>query len=369
MATPRPNGTKKTTKKARTSPPKPVRRTGIARIEWSPYKIDGLDVRLFQATYYDHDGDEVIPEGIPAIDTGYVFREDMVRELAWAVWPHDNDDPAAAPNWTPCLLAGPKGSGKTSLVLQVAARCNIRVFRTNLNVGTTTRHLKGRLGAQDGRTVFVPGVATMAMERGGWLLLDELSGVTPPVALSLFPIMEAQGSVLLEDAQPPRYVKRSPYFRVICTDNCIGAMQEESRFSYSGTNPDMNEALLDRIGSVIEVPYLTEDREHQAIASMIPTVDSDNLEGMIRVANAVRQSHEVAGGFSTRMVMEWARRATAGIQKANGKVVHPVEDDNFLMECAQAAFLRRQNSLVERDAIAEVIRRVFAIDADDEVGF
>jgi len=36
--------------------------------------------------------------------------------------------------------------------------------------------------------------------------LDEISGATPPVALSLFPVLEPEGEVYLEDGQPPRYL-------------------------------------------------------------------------------------------------------------------------------------------------------------------
>ena len=329
------------------APKKPSDNT-VARTEWKPFKIDGIDVRLFRATYYN-------AAAVPKIDPSYVFRADMVREFAWAVWPHDQGE------WTPCLLTGPKGSGKTSFVLQMAARCNVPVFRTNLNVGTTVRHLKGRIGAQQGNTVYVPGLATMAMEQGGWLLLDELSGATPPVALCLFPILEPDGSVALEDAQPIRYVRRHEDFRVFATDNTIGASMEEARFEYSGTNPDVNSALLDRFGSMIEVGYMDRPDEHRAVAGKVGNIDSDDLEGMVRVAHSIRESREVGSGFSTRMLIEWARRVAAGQQLADGTIVASadMDEDTYILNCARAAFLNKQKSSVERDAIEEVIRRVF----------
>jgi len=349
----------------RKSPPKAKTPTTpddnkIVETKWTPFQIDGIDVRLFRASYFNAAGDELERAAVPEIDPSYVFRAEMVREFAWAVWPHDQGD------WTPCLLTGPKGSGKTSLVIQIAARCNVPVFRTNLNVGTTVRHLKGRVGAQNGKTIYVPGIATMAMEAGGWLLLDEVSGATPPVALSLFPILEPTGAVLLEDAQPPRYVRRHKDFRIFATDNTIGAAMEEARFEYSGTNPDVNSALLDRFGSLIEVGYMAEKDEHCAVASKVKGIDSGDLEGMVRVANGIRESSEVGSGFSTRMVIDWARRVAAGLQHANGDIVHADEmaDDLHILNAASAAFLNKQKSSVERDAISEVIRRVFAIEED-----
>lgn len=294
--------------------------------------------------------------GVPAVDPTYVFRAHLLRELAWAVWPHD------AGAWTPHLLVGPKGCGKTSLVMQVAARCNVRVHRINLHVGTTTRHLKGRVGASGGSTVFVPGVATRAMEDGDWLLLDELSGATPPVALALFPILEPAGEVILEDAQPPRYVARSPDFRLFGTDNVIGADQEDARFAYGGTNPEVNEALLDRFGSTSQVGYLPEAQEYDLLMSKVPELNKTVAEGIIRVAKNVRES-DVGIAFSTRMIVEWGRRFAAGRAIPGG--VKPYSDKLDVLKCAKPAFLTRMRSKMERDAVVEIIARVIKIDLAD----
>lgn len=319
---------------------------------WETFSLPGIDVQLRRCI--THNGKS--RPAVPKKDPSYVFREDHVRELATCVWPADNAD------WMPLLAAGPKGSGKTSLVLQVAAHCGIPVYRINLNVGTSVRHLKGRVGAVQGQTVFVPGVATLAMENGAWLLLDEVTGATPPVALALFPILEPDGDVLLEDAQPPRYVNRHPDFRVFATDNTVGADMEASRFEYRGTNPDMNSALLDRFGGMIHVPYLSDRNEHAAIAAKVPTVDSIALEGLIICANNIRATAELPA-FSTRMVYNWARRIAMGKLDANGKQLLGEDyqlDADWILACAKPAFLDKQRSMVEREAINEIIRRQFA---------
>ena len=317
---------------------------------WEPYRIPGVNVRLYRIAGPRR-------EGVPVIDPDYVFREDMVREVAWAAWPHDGSLSS------PSLVVGPKGSGKTSLIRQIAAHCNIRVHRVNLNVGTTVRHLKGRIGASDGSTIFVPGVATMAMEYGDWLLLDEVSGATPPVSLSLFPILEPDGEVYLEEAQPARYAVRHDDFRIFATDNTIGAAQEESRFSYGGTNPEMNEALLDRFDSCVQVGYMGVHDEHKAIMSKVPSIDPEDLEGMVRVAQKIRTGTDHGISFSFRMLVAWARRVSAGYIDADGNaIVLPDERyDSFILEAAYPAFLRKMRSKIDRDAVVEVIRRLFDI--------
>lgn len=321
--------------------------SGAEELTPSPYgerfNLEGVTVPLYRRT-----GEEALG-GVPRIDPNYQFRDHLVREISWAIWPHDMGAP------TPCMIVGPKGSGKTSIVMQIAAHCGIPVMRINCNSGTTVRHLKGRVGAQDGSTVFVPGVVTQAMETGAWLLLDEVSALPPPVSLALFPILEPDGEVLLEDAQPPRYVKRHPNFRVFATDNTIGTMQESSRFAYSGTNPEANEALLDRFGSTVEVDYLPPVAEHALAKALAPGIENDDLEAIIRTARNVRSGGSIA--FSTRMVIDWARRIGAGRLQADGRTKGC--DDTLIKEAAASAFLNRMRTRTERQEVEEVMQRLF----------
>ena len=344
------------TKPTKVPPPPKKRSPGKVRKAGGvePFALPGIDVRLYRRTG---------PRGtqVPSIDEGYQFRPELVEELAWSAWPADGGSPFNV------ALVGPKGSGKTSLVEQVAARANIPVYRVNLNVGTTVRHLFGRIAVRDGATVFVPGVVTKAMEEGAWLLLDELSGATPPVSLALFPVFEPDGAVWLSDDDPPRYINRHPNFRLFCTDNTIGAANEDSRFNYQGTNL-MNAALVDRIGTTLQVDYLDPAAEKAALLSRVklPTdakwarLADMNIDGLIRVANKIRASEDIGGGFSHRMLLDWSRRVVTPRMDARGKPKKTTGSTTEIIAAANSSFLAKMPSRSDSDAILGVIQRIFA---------
>lgn len=336
---------KKPTRKA--PPKKSDKATAASRWEslstWEPFQIDGLNVRCMRKKGPAH---QLVPKLKP-----YLFREAILRELAWAIWPHDGAPPS------PVLAVGPKGTGKTTLIKQLAARANQGVYRTNLSIGTTVKHLMGHRGAKDGSTVFYDGIVTRAMEEGLWLILDEVSGATPHVALTLFPVMESDGEVYLSEAEPARYIKRHPDFRIFMTDNVLGAAQEETRFNYSGTNPDQNEALLDRIHSTIQMGYPEPKEEHAIVRMNLPHLTeahADWVQLVIRIVSKIRADKQ-APAFSTRMVIEWVRRITAGRQDAAGKVYQL--DKAQIMQAAQYAFLSKMRSKGDETVVLEVISR------------
>jgi len=332
--------------------PQPLPAAPLQKFSYTPITIEGIDVRLMRR-------DGPVHPLVPKRDPHYCFREDLLREIAWSLWPHDGGAPM------PIALVGQKGSGKTSLIEQVAAHCNIPVWRINLNSGTTVRYLKGRTGAKDGSTHEILGPVPLAMEAGGILLLDEVSGGTPPVNLSLFPVLEPEGAVYLEEGDPPRYVRRHPDFRIVVTDNTIGADQAENRFLYQGTNL-MNAALLDRVDTCLQVPYMDSDQEKATLLKRVGLpadpklrkIMELNVEGMVRVAGHVREAVDISGSFSHRMLVSWARRVVAGTQNAKGDITRKGLVSE-ITAAAHPAFLTKLSSPEDRSAILEMIQRVF----------
>lgn len=107
---------------------------------------------------------------IPSVDNNYLFRPEVMRDLLSYMGGED-----------PILLFGPTGSGKSSVVLQLAARCEIPVFRITGSASTESSDLFGMYSLQDGATKFVYGPAVKAALLGGILLVDEADRIPPDV--------------------------------------------------------------------------------------------------------------------------------------------------------------------------------------------
>lgn len=140
----------------------------------------------------------------------------------------------------PAVLIGDTGTGKTSLVKELAAEMGLEVMRVNLNGGTTPDKLEGRFQLDGKRTYFQYGVVPEAMRDGKLLLLDELNAALPDTLFTLHPLLEEQPRFFVPDTGE----EFTPHenFRVVATMN--------PTHDYAGTR-QLNMALYSRFGAVI----------------------------------------------------------------------------------------------------------------------
>jgi len=183
--------------------------------------------------------------GIPAKIEGYHFRPELVDSLAYALTVNER-----------IYLSGHTGTGKSSLVDQVAAYLNWPVVRVNFDSEISRMDLIGRevLTQEDGTTVskFVDGILPTAMQQPCILLLDEIDFVRPDVAYVLQRLLETDGElVITEDGG--RRVKPHPLFRIVATGNTKGQGDETGHYTGARTQ---SAAFLDRFCVWADVPYL-----------------------------------------------------------------------------------------------------------------
>lgn len=201
------------------------------------------------------------------------------------------------------LLQGPTGSGKTALARWYCAENNKSYVRIGLNGGCTAEDLVGHYIICNKETVWVDGLLTQAARNGWVIVVDEINGGPPDILFILNPLLDDE-RILILSSKDGEIVHPHKDFRLVATCN-------PTEEGYAGTS-EMNEALLDRFQTIIYIDYSI-DVENKILDEygVKENVKKDLMEFVRRVRYAY-QNHELSTPFSTRSVMNLARRYKQG---------------------------------------------------------
>jgi len=223
---------------------------------------------------------------VPARDPNYIFRPFELFRVLYAVITNQR-----------AYLHGHTGTGKTTLVEQVAAVLNWPVMRVNFDSEITRMDLIGRdvLSSEDGATTstFVDGILPQMMSGPYIGIFDEIDFVRPDVAYVMQRAFEGNGLMLTEDGG--RIVKPHKMFRMFATGNTVG--QGDEHGMYQGARPQ-SMALLDRFTVWVKVEYMSASDREKLIAANAPTLGGDLLK---RVNQYVGEHLEA---FTTAKVLQ-----------------------------------------------------------------
>lgn len=248
---------------------------------------------------------------VPKIDKNYIFNEhidDIIEDIK------ENKK---------VLLVGHTGTGKTSSILQIAARTNNPVKRVNLNDQITISDLVGFHSAENGNVVFKYGVIPTAMKYGFWLFLDEIDCSDPGILAILNPILEGNPLELKENGG--ELILPHQNFRVFASANTMGCMQD-FRYLYMGTKL-MNEAFIDRF-RVYYIDYMNIHQETSLLINVFldyyqskngqltpEKIESNMAQITALCASMVKGANNIRIGFmngtienctfSTRRLIDW----------------------------------------------------------------
>lgn len=215
------------------------------------------------------------------------------------------------------LLPGPKGTGKTSLVCQIANRIGHPVIRLNITGFASISDFVGCMGLKDGSTVWKDGPVISAMRNGYWLLLDEFNFGDPRVMSLFHSILETNKP---DEGVHPSYTLKEndgevvvahPNFRVFATLNNLNNDDGD----YTGTEK-INAALLDRFtghGMVINVPAMSYRQELKIVSMRVPNLPRTVAKRACELAAALRNGGDkvpVLRGFSTRELLNFCSKLT-----------------------------------------------------------
>ena len=257
-------------------------------------KVFGTRSKLldFDVPVFRWDGEH--PD-VPDLIDDYVFRPKLLARVLYALVGDKRG-----------ILTGHTGTGKTTVIEQVAARLNWPVARDNMDSGRDRQDFTGGhvITIKDGVQVteFQDGLLIQAMEAGYIMILDEFDAARPDVLFALQRPMEGKGFIVTEDGG--REITPNAWFRIMATANTKGRGDEHG--AYSGTRV-MNSAMLDRFTVWAEVPYLTEAQTNKLLVNK--GVGSDMADVMATYFGLHTKAFEMGETtipLTPRTMLEWA---------------------------------------------------------------
>ncbi len=201
----------------------------------------------------------------------------------------------------PALLVGDTGTGKTSVVRELAKENNKKFTRIPITGETTPEDLLGKYELVNGDTKWIVGILIQAMLRGDYLTIDEINMALPEVLALLYELFDDSKSVTVTQ-HDGEIVKPHKDFRAFATMNPVD--------EYAGTK-ELNKALKSRFGMTIEMRYVDAETEVQIVTQKCK-IEEDVARKIVDFGQWARQAKEEDEIFytcSTRDLLQWGHLA------------------------------------------------------------
>lgn len=271
-------------------------------------------------------------EFIPPIDPDYVFPVDVLKNVVMAVEMN-----------IPVYIWGHAGTGKTTLLSQVAARTGRPVLRVQHTANMEEDQIVGGWRVRAGQTVFELGPLAMAMKYGWTYIADEYDFGRPEVLSVYQAVLEGSPLFIKEADMANRIIRPHANFRLFATGNTNGQGDESGL--YGGTNMQ-NAANFERFGVVQQMPWMEFETEARVISrkAKIPLEDAKKLVDFAKRVREEFDGQKMSNPISPRSLIYAGK---LGIARKNYQTG------------LELAFLNRLTA-VDREAATQLAQRTFA---------
>lgn len=205
----------------------------------------------------------------------------------------------------PLYAYGHKGTGKTTDLLQIAARTGRPHIRVQHTGNTEESHITGQYVVRNGNLEFQLGLLAIAMQRGMMYIADEYDFARPEVLAVYQPVMEGEPLVIKEAPPDMRVIHPAPGFVFCASGNTNGT--GDSTGLYQGTTVQ-NAANYDRFAVMIKKKYPPEKFEVQALVKHTGVAEKE-AEKLVKFATEIRKMYEagkLSDTISTRTLINIA---------------------------------------------------------------
>jgi len=245
----------------------------------------------------------------PPIDPGYIFSKDETRVLLLGMTNRDR-----------VLLVGHTGTGKTSLVEQVAARLNYSVFKISFDACLTRNDLVGEWVVKKGTMVYQRGILPVAMTTPGTIIiLDEWDTINADTSFVIQRLLQREDGKLMllekgadEDGEI-EIVDLHPDNVIVATANTCGQGDDTGLYAH-GTRVQ-NYAQLNRFGLTIKMDWLKPENEEKMLLKKFtrhtPPLKNHEATAFVKCINKVRDAfanHQLSVPLSTRDLINWVEK-------------------------------------------------------------
>jgi len=203
------------------------------------------------------------------------------------------------------LLIGETGTGKTTIIKEIAKEKNKKLTRVSLNGSTGIEEILGKWLAKDGSTYWQDGILTTAMKNGDWIVFDEINSALPEILFALHSLLDDEKKIILIEKDNEIIVPHKDF-------RFFGTMNPSE--DYAGTK-DMNKALLSRFNAIIYIEALEPMQEEEVIVQE-SKADAKSASILVRIGTdlrALKKAEKLFYYCSTRDLVQVGRLISVGI--------------------------------------------------------